>query len=194
MATRKKPASKATAKKAAAKKPASKKAAPKKAATKKTAAKKASAEKAAAKKAPAKKSAAKKASVKNEPRKSPFGEKFIAAQKEALEFQRARYMRSAKTWKDEADSLLEGREPGDVQFDEESGEGDTLAIERERDLALSNSAQAAVDEINEALKRIEAGTYGVCITSGKPIPKERLEAIPWAAERVEEKAAGFGRR
>lgn len=199
MAAKKKPASKATAKKAAAKKPAAKKPAVKKAATTKTAAKKASAKKAAAKKAPAnssaaKKSAAKKATVKNEPRKSPFGEKFIAAQKEALEFQRARYMRSAKTWRDEADSLLEGREPGDVQFDEESGEGDTLAIERERDLALSNSAQAAVDEINEALKRIEAGTYGVCITSGKPIPKERLEAIPWAAERVEEKAAGFGRR
>lgn len=194
MATKKKPASKATAKKAAAKKPAKKKAASKKAATKKTAAKKTTAKKAAAKKAPAKKSAAKKATVKNEPRKSPFGEKFIAAQKEALEFQRARYMRSAKTWKDEADSLLEGREPGDVQFDEESGEGDTLAIERERDLALSNSAQAAVEEIEEALKRIEAGTYGVCITSGKPIPKERLEAIPWAAERVEEKAAGFGRR
>ncbi len=199
MATKKKPASKATAKKAAEKKPAAKKAASKKAATKKTAAKKAAtkktaAKKAPAKKAPAKKSAAKKATVKNEPRKSPFGEKFIAAQKEALEFQRARYMRSAKTWKDEADSLLEGREPGDVQFDEESGEGDTLAIERERDLALSNSAQAAVDEINEALKRIEDGSYGICITSGKPIPKERLEAIPWAAERVEEKAAGFGRR
>ena len=194
MATKKKPASKATAKKAAGKKPAAKKAASKKAATKKTAAKKTTAKKAAAKKAPAKKSAAKKATVKNEPRKSPFGDKFIAAQKEALEFQRARYMRSAKTWKEEADSLLEGREPGDVQFDEESGEGDTLAIERERDLALSNSAQAAVEEIDEALKRIEAGTYGVCITSGKPIPKERLEAIPWAAERVEEKAAGFGRR
>jgi RNA polymerase-binding transcription factor DksA len=199
MATKKKPASKATAKKAAEKKPAAKKAASKKAATKKTAAKKTAtkktdAKKAPAKKAPAKKSAAKKATVKNEPRKSPFGEKFIAAQKEALEFQRARYMRSAKTWKEEADSLLEGREPGDVQFDEESGEGDTLAIERERDLALSNSAQAAVEEINEALKRIENGSYGICITSGKPIPKERLEAIPWAAERVEEKAAGFGRR
>lgn len=199
MATKKKPASKATAKKAAEKKPAAKKAASKKAATKKTAAKKTATKKTAAKKAPAKKasakkSAAKKATVKNEPRKSPFGEKFIAAQKDALEFQRARYMRSAKTWKEEADSLLEGREPGDVQFDEESGEGDTLAIERERDLALSNSAQAAVEEINEALKRIENGSYGICITSGKPIPKERLEAIPWAAERVEEKAAGFGRR
>ena len=103
-------------------------------------------------------------------------------------------MNSAQTWQAEADSLLEGREPGDVQFDEESGEGDTLAIERERDLALSSYARNAVEEIDEALARIKAGTYGVCVTSGKPIPKERLEAIPWAAERVEYKVAGFRRR
>ena len=51
----------------------------------------------------------------------------------------------------EADALIEGREPGDVQFDEESGEGDTLAVERERDLALSAQARAAVDEIDAAL-------------------------------------------
>ena len=182
MAAKKKPAKKATTKKAASDKAAAKKAPAKKAAAKKTPAKKAT------KKAPAKKA------VKKETRKSPFGAKFIEAQKQTLLFQRERYMRSAQTWKEEADSLLEGREPGDVQFDEESGEGDTLAIERERDLALSNSARAAVEEIDEALKRIEDGTYGICITSGKPIPKERLEAIPWAAERVEEKAAGFGRR
>ena len=101
---------------------------------------------------------------------------------------------SAQTWKDEADSLVESREPGDVQFDEESGEGDSLAVERERDLALSAAARAAVEEIDAALGRIEDGSYGVCIASGKPIPKERLKAIPWAAERVEYKAGGFRRR
>jgi len=35
-------------------------------------------------------------------------------------------------------------------------------------------------EIEEALKRIEKNTYGVCELTGKPIPKTRLEAIPWA--------------
>jgi len=107
--------------------------------------------------------------------------------------EKARYTKSAKTWKDEADSLLVDREPGDVQFDEESGDGDTLQVERERDLALSSYAMNAVEEIDEALKRVKAGTYGMCVTSGKPIPKERLEAIPWAAERVEYKVAGFRR-
>ena len=59
-------------------------------------------------------------------------------------------------------------------------------------LALSAHARAAVDEINAALERLEDGTYGVCVASAKAIPKERLRAIPWAAERVEYKAGGFG--
>ena len=81
-----------------------------------------------------------------------------------------------------------------MQFDEESGEGDTLNIERERDLALSAQARAQVEEIDHALAKFDLGTYGICEVSGDPIPKERLEAIPWARERVEYKTGGLGRR
>ena len=140
----------------------------------------------AKKKAPAKKAPAKK--------KNPFDKKFLDAQKALLIEERERYVRSAESLKAEADALIEGREPGDVQFDEEGGEGDTLAVERERDLALSAHAQAAVDEIDRALERLKAGTYGMCLVSGKSIPRERLRAIPWAAERVEYKTGGFLRR
>jgi RNA polymerase-binding transcription factor DksA len=51
----------------------------------------------------------------------------------------------------------------------------------DRDFALSllSSDQDAVYEIEEALKRIEKKTYGVCELTGKPIPKMRLNAIPW---------------
>ena len=51
----------------------------------------------------------------------------------------------------------------------------------DRDFALSllSSDQDAVFEIEEALKRIERNTYGVCELTGKSIPKARLEAIPW---------------
>jgi RNA polymerase-binding transcription factor DksA len=178
----------ATAKKAA-KKSATKKSA-KKAPAKKAAAKKAAAKK-AVKKAPAKKPAAKKAVKKA---KSPFGAKFIGEMKARLEEERAKYLHSEETYRAEADALIEGREPGDVQFDEESGEGDTLAVERERDLALSNQARQAVEQIDAALDRIKAGTYGICVASGKAIPQERLRAIPWAAERVEYKVGGLGNR
>ena len=120
--------------------------------------------------------------------------KFIDEMQAKLIEERAKYLHSEETYRAEADALIEGREPGDVQFDEESGEGDTLAVERERDLALSAQAQQAVDEIDAALQRIEDGVYGVCTESGLPIPKERLEAIPWASQRVEFKVGGLGRR
>lgn len=184
MATKKKPTKKAVAKKIPATSTEAKKAPAKKSSP----AKKAAAKKAAAKKAPVTKAAGKASKPAN-----PFGQKFIDAQEQRLLEERARYTKSRDTWQAEADSLLVDREPGDVQFDEESGDGDTLQVERERDLALSSYAQTAVDEIDEALARLKAGVYGMCVTSGKPIPKERLEAIPWAAERVEYKVAGFRR-
>ena len=190
-------AKKSVAKKTASKKAAAKKATPKKAEPKKSAAKKPAAKKAAAKKSPTKKTPTKKASVKKAVKKatkSPFGKKFIDEMKERLINERAKYLHSAEEYRAEAEALIEGREPGDVQFDEESGEGDTLAVERERDLALSAQARAAVEQIDAALERIEAGTYGVCVVSGLTVPQERLRAIPWAAERVEYKVGGLGRR
>lgn len=60
----------------------------------------------------------------------------------------------------------------------------------DRDFALSllSSDQDAVYEIEEALKRIERHTYGVCELTGKAIPKARLEAIPWARFTVQAQA------
>src|SRR5204863_3427450 len=60
----------------------------------------------------------------------------------------------------------------------------------DRDFALSllSSDQDAMYEIEEALKRIEKNTYGVCELTGKTIPKARLEAIPWTRFTVEAQA------
>jgi DnaK suppressor protein len=60
----------------------------------------------------------------------------------------------------------------------------------DRDFALSllSSDQDAIYEIEEALKRIEKNTYGVCELTGKTIPKARLEAIPWTRFTVEAQA------
>ena len=95
---------------------------------------------------------------------------------------------------DEANSLIEDGEMGDVQFDDEGGEGDTMVVERERDLALSAQARQTIADIDAALERVADGTYGYSIVSGRPIPRERLEAIPWATVLVEEKVGGIGRR
>jgi RNA polymerase-binding transcription factor DksA len=60
----------------------------------------------------------------------------------------------------------------------------------DRDFALSllSSDQDAIYEIEEALKRIEKNSYGICELTGKPIPKARLEAIPWTRFTVQAQA------
>jgi len=59
------------------------------------------------------------------------------------------------------------------------------AYDRDFALSLLSQEQDALYEIDEALKRIELGTYGKCEMSGKPIPRARLEAIPFARFTVE---------
>ena len=59
------------------------------------------------------------------------------------------------------------------------------AYDRDFALSLLSQEQDALYEIEEALKRVEAGTYGVCEMSSKPIPHARLEAIPFARFTVE---------
>ena len=59
------------------------------------------------------------------------------------------------------------------------------AYDRDFALSLLSQEQDALYEIDEALKRIELGTYGKCEMSGKTIPRARLEAIPFARFTVE---------
>jgi DnaK suppressor protein len=59
------------------------------------------------------------------------------------------------------------------------------AYDRDFALSLLSQEQDALYEIDQALKRIELGTYGVCEMSGKAIPRARLEAIPFARFTVE---------
>jgi RNA polymerase-binding protein DksA len=106
----------------------------------------------------------------------------------------AAHERQAEGLQAEAEALANEREPGDTQFDEESGEGDTLSVERERDLALSTAARQTIDDITKALARMDDGSYGYCEVCGDRIPVPRLEAIPWADQCVKCKSRGERRR
>ena len=68
----------------------------------------------------------------------------------------------------------------DMADEDGFGEGDTLSVERDRLLVVANDAQAKVVEIDAALGRVDAGTYGICEACAKPIPEARLEAVPEA--------------
>lgn len=119
---------------------------------------------------------------------------FLAGQRELLLEERRSYIDSAEALKAQADSLALEHEPGDVQFDEEGGEGGTANVDREIDLYLSAQARATVVEIDRALQKIQDGTYGVCEQCGEAIPDARLQALPYAALCVTCKAGGLSSR
>jgi RNA polymerase-binding transcription factor len=108
--------------------------------------------------------------------------------------ERSRHMSQAEELQAEAAQLALDREEGDTQFDEEGGEGDTISVERERDLMLSASARQIVEEIDRALERIRNKTYGLCTPAGRRISVERLEALPYAETCVDCKARAERRR
>lgn len=56
--------------------------------------------------------------------------------------------------------------------------------EREEERSIFANQQAPLDEIEQALQRLDEGIYGLCSECGLPIPEKRLEALPWAARDV----------
>jgi RNA polymerase-binding transcription factor len=87
----------------------------------------------------------------------------------------------AKAASDIAERLTDSvRDAGDDQAD-----AGTKAFEREQELAFTQNAQDLLDQGERALARIDAGTYGVCESCGKPIGKARLLAFPRATLCVE---------
>ena len=130
------------------------------------------------------------------PKTGPYSKdtKFLDEARDLLVADRAIYQEQATSLRAEADSLALEREPGDVQFDEESGEGGTVTVDRERNLALSGQALLAVEEIDDALRRIEDKTFGYCERCFQPIPKPRLRALPYARLCVACKSGGLSRR
>ena len=123
-----------------------------------------------------------------------FDLKFLFAQREALQLERIKLVGQANRLENEANAMIADAEMGDVKFDDEGGEGDTMVVEREQDLVLSAAARQTVEEIDASLARMKTGEYGYSVVSVLPIPKERLRAIPWATELVTERAGGLGRR
>src|SRR5260370_15368663 len=81
-------------------------------------------------------------------------------------------------------TALEGYDGG-----EDAGEMSELDLNRSTALTLGSSQSRLIEEIDEALGRIEDGTYGQCSRCGKPLDEERLKAVPTAEYDAECQAA-----
>jgi RNA polymerase-binding transcription factor DksA len=109
---------------------------------------------------------------------------FIRGQKDKLlQLRDAMVDSMAGVAKDNLRSRAEGSEAS--AFGMHQADAGSDAYDRDFALSLLSQEQDALYEIDQALKRIELGTYGICEMSGKPISHARLEAIPFARFTVE---------
>ena len=109
---------------------------------------------------------------------------FVRKQKEnLLQLRDAMVDSMAGVAQDTLRSRAEGSEAS--AFGMHQADAGSDAYDRDFALSLLSQEQDALYEIDQALRRIELGTYGKCEMSGKPIPHARLEAIPFARFTVE---------
>lgn len=109
---------------------------------------------------------------------------FVRGQKEKLlQLRDAMVDSMAGTAQDTLRSRAEGSEAS--AFGMHQADAGSDAYDRDFALSLLSQEQDALYEIDQALKRIDLGTYGICEMSGKPISHARLEAIPFARFTVE---------
>src|SRR5207249_5204925 len=110
--------------------------------------------------------------------RSPIDKKTIAVLKKQLEGERANLAGQLDALEEERRRLAADRDSLDDSFTEESGEGATTTIEQEKDISIAANVADLLEKVEAALKRIDDGTYGLCLRCGKPIGKPRLEALP----------------
>jgi DnaK suppressor protein len=70
-------------------------------------------------------------------------------------------------------------------FDQHPADAASITLGREIDTTLEENSEHVLRAIDQALARIDAGTYGMCARRGKPIPEERLEAMPYADKCID---------
>ncbi|HET9922329.1 MAG TPA: TraR/DksA C4-type zinc finger protein [Ktedonobacteraceae bacterium] len=105
--------------------------------------------------------------------------------RERLEAKRAELRNEAGTLDSQAHPApVDYIEANEGLKDEADDAVDLEQIEKNRAILVNENA--LLMQVEEALKRLDNGTYGTCIICGKPIPEKRLEAIPWALLCVED--------
>jgi RNA polymerase-binding protein DksA len=74
--------------------------------------------------------------------------------------------------------------PGQMTYGSQAAAA-TQVFEQQRDLALRDRADHQLEMVDEALARLDAGTFGTCVRCGGPVADERLEVLPWAARCID---------
>ena len=124
-----------------------------------------------------------------------FDVKFLKDQRDELLARRAAELARATRLEDEATSIIEDGEMGDVQFDDEGGEGDTMVVATRPRPGARRPRRARPS--SRSMPRWPASSRGPTATPRCPasrFPRERLEAIPETTVLAAEKVSGVGPR
>ena len=103
-----------------------------------------------------------------------------AQARQRLEEERAR-LAGVRTGVSESSGLdeSEGESVAELSsIDQHQADLGTETFEREKDLAIIESIEAELADVEHALRRLDEGNYGICEACGRPIDEERLEALP----------------
>jgi RNA polymerase-binding protein DksA len=120
------------------------------------------------------------------PIKSPLSKKELAEFRQQLLAKRATLLGDVANMADEALRKTRQSSTGDLSnMPIHMADLGSDNFEQEFTLGLIESEQVILREIDEALQRIDTGTYGICLGTGKPISKARLKAKPWAKYCIE---------
>ena len=74
--------------------------------------------------------------------------------------------------------------PGQMTYGSQAAAASQV-FAQQRDLALRDRSDQQLVLVDEALARLNDGTFGTCVRCGKPIAAERLDALPWAARCID---------
>jgi RNA polymerase-binding transcription factor DksA len=106
--------------------------------------------------------------------------------KQRLNDERARRLALAQRLRREESDPVESSELSKV--DQHPAELGSETFERELELTTLTIVEGELKDIDDALRRLDDGTYGICEECGKPIDEARLEAVPWARYCVVDQA------
>jgi DnaK suppressor protein len=103
-----------------------------------------------------------------------------------MDAERARARLSKEKGRIEKELADLGNTPPGSDEPEDFGDSGAELDQSGRDSAIREDLKKILAAIERAEQRLDAGTYGVSVVSGKTIPDKRLEALPWAERTVEE--------
>ncbi len=110
----------------------------------------------------------------------------LARVKQRLQEERARRLALAGRLRQEGADPVESGELSTV--DQHPAELGSETFERELELTTLTIVENDLKDIDDALRRLDDGSYGICEECGKPIDEARLEAVPWARYCVVDQA------